>query len=29
VNPAVKGAGATIAEGFKLGRHLFGGLLTM
>jgi len=29
VNPAVEGAGATIAEGFKVGRHIFGGLLRM
>jgi hypothetical protein len=28
VNPAIEGAGATIAEGFELGRHVFGGLLT-
>jgi hypothetical protein len=28
LNPAVEGAGATIGEGFKLGRYIFGGLLT-
>jgi len=28
LNPAVEGAGATVAEGFKLSRHIFGGLLT-
>jgi hypothetical protein len=24
LNPSVEGAGATVAEGFKLGRHVFG-----
>jgi hypothetical protein len=28
LNPSAEGAGATVAEGFKLGRHVFGGLLT-
>jgi hypothetical protein len=28
VNPSVQGAGANVVEGFKLGRHVFGGLLT-
>lgn len=27
-NPDVAGAGMTIAEAFKLGDHIFGGLLT-
>ncbi|PYO01870.1 MAG: hypothetical protein DMD91_06250 [Candidatus Rokuibacteriota bacterium] len=26
-NFTVEGAGTTVAEGFKLGRHIFGGLL--
>ncbi|PYN46914.1 MAG: hypothetical protein DME00_17535 [Candidatus Rokuibacteriota bacterium] len=27
-NPAADGAGTTLAEGFKLGARIFGGLLT-
>jgi hypothetical protein len=29
LNSAVEGAGTTVADGFKLGRHVFGGLLIM
>ncbi|PYN81235.1 MAG: hypothetical protein DMD96_10525 [Candidatus Rokuibacteriota bacterium] len=27
-NPTAEGAGITLVEGFKLGRRIFGGLLT-
>jgi len=27
-NPEVPGAGATVVEGFKLGKRIFGGLLS-